>query len=63
MSPRPSQRTIDAILANQDCAALNAQAERTARLVERLVRLVLALTIGVPLGWWLAEWATCPGVC
>lgn len=46
-----------------DCAAVNAAADRTARLVERLVWIILAISIGAPLGWWVAEWATCPGVC
>lgn len=55
MSTRPSHM--------EDCAAINAAAERTAQRVERFVWITLAIAIGAPLGWWLAVWATCPGVC
>lgn len=53
---RATNPTVD------DCAALNAANERVAQRAEAAVWLVLALVIGVPMGWWLAEWASC-GVC
>lgn len=42
-----------------DCAAVNAANDRTAKLVEAAIWLTLALAIGGPLAWWLLEWAAC----
>lgn len=46
-----------------DCAAINAAAERTARRAEAAIKLITALAIGVPMAWWIVEWLTCEGVC
>lgn len=42
-----------------ECNAFNAMSERTARRCEAAVWLTVALVIGCPLAWWLAEWAAC----
>jgi hypothetical protein len=45
------------------CLAATAAAERTSRLVERVVWAVTATAIGAPMAWWLVEWLSCPGGC
>lgn len=42
-----------------DCHAINAMSERTARRCEAAIKLITALAIGCPLAWWLLEWAAC----